>query len=138
MGILDFLKTPDINPGLARFKNESRAVLIDVRKPEEYAAGHVPRSRNIPLDEIAKAESALPDKNLPIYVYCEKGSRSKKACAQLEKMGYTNVRNIGGFETYKGKAERGNAKNNKALNSMKAQAVKSQKQEPWNKNMPKM
>ena len=138
MGIFDYFQKQDINEGLARFKNESRAVLIDVRTPDEYAGGHIPRSRNLPLDQITKAESALPDKNLPLYVYCEKGSRSKKACAQLEKMGYTNVQNIGGFETYKGKAERGNTKSNKALNSMKAQAVKSQKQEPWNKNMPKM
>ena len=138
MGIFDYFQKQDINEGLARFKNESRAVLIDVRTPDEYAGGHIPRSRNLPLDQITKAESALPDKNLPLYVYCEKGSRSKKACAQLEKMGYTNVQNIGGFETYKGKAERGNTKSNKALNSMRAQAVKSQKQEPWNKNMPKM
>ena len=137
MGIFDYFQKQDINEGLARFKNESRAVLIDVRTPDEYAAGHIPRSRNLPLDQITKAESAIPDKNMPVYVYCEKGSRAKKACAALEKTGYTKVVNIGGIETYRGKTERGAAKN-KALNSMKAQAVKSQKAEPWNKGMPKM
>ena len=137
MGIFDFLKKQDINEGLARFKSESRAVLLDVRSADEYAAGHIPRSRNLPLDQIGKAQSAIPDRSMPVYVYCEKGSRAKKACAQLEKEGYTNVHCIGGIETFSGKTEKG-ASRNKALNSMKAEALKSQKAEPWNKNLPKM
>ena len=108
MGLLDKLTNrTDINAALRLFRAEKRAVLLDVRKPSEYATGHIPRSRNIPLDQIAKAESALPDKNMPLYVYCQKGSRAKKACARLEKEGYTNVNCIGGIETFNGKTEKG-------------------------------
>lgn len=138
MGIFDFLgKKADINEGISRFKGESRAVLLDVRSANEFAGGHIPRSRNLPLDEIKKAESAIPDKDMPVYCYCESGSRSKKAAAELEKMGYTHVENIGGIKEYKGKIERSQAKN-KTMASMKAQASKAQKAEPWNRNLPKM
>ena len=78
MGLLDFFgKGPDINEGVAKFKAESRAVLLDVRSANEFAGGHIPRSRNLPVTDIKKAESALPDKDMPIFVYCEAGSRAK-------------------------------------------------------------
>ena len=138
MGLLDFMgKKTDINEGVAKFKAESRAVLLDVRSANEFAGGHIPRSRNLPFDEIKKAESAVPDKNMPVYVYCESGSRSKKAAAKLSEMGYTKVEMIGGLKEFKGKVERSQAKN-KTMTSLKAQAAKAQKNEPWNRNLPKM
>lgn len=138
MGMFDFLgKKADINEGVARFKAESRAVLLDVRSANEFAGGHVPRSRNLPFEEIKKAESAIPDKDMPVFVYCERGSRAKKAAAELAKMGYAKVEAIGGIRDYKGKVERSQAKN-KTLTSLKNQAAKAQKNEPWNRNLPKM
>ena len=138
MGLFDFFgKGPDINEGVAKFKAESRAVLLDVRSANEYAGGHIPRSRNLPVTDIKKAESALPDKDMPIFVYCEAGSRAKKAVAELQKMGYTRVESIGALKEFKGKVERSQAKN-KTMASMKNQAAKAQRSEPWNQNLPKM
>ncbi|MBR0164930.1 MAG: rhodanese-like domain-containing protein [Lachnospiraceae bacterium] len=138
MGLLDrFTNKKDINEYLREFRAEQQAVLIDVREKKEFAAGHIPRSRSIPLAQIEKSESSLPDKNVPLYVYCEKGGRSAKACEKLRKMGYTRVINIGGIEKYTGKREGGGAKN-RTVSNMKAQAIQKQKQEPWNKGMPKV
>ena len=49
MSILDLFRRPDINDGLRRFESTPGAVLLDVRTAEEYAAGHLPGSRNLPL-----------------------------------------------------------------------------------------
>ncbi len=106
MGLMDFFKKKDTNAGVREFMSERRAMLIDVREPAEYKAGHIPRARNIPLDNIDRATSAIQDRDMPLYVYCETGRRSGTAVSKLEKMGYTNVRNIGGIENYTGKKER--------------------------------
>ncbi|MBR0092229.1 MAG: rhodanese-like domain-containing protein [Lachnospiraceae bacterium] len=137
MGLLDkFTNRTDINAALRLFRAEKRAVLLDVRKPSEYATGHIPRSRNLPLDEIDKAESAVPDKEMPVYVYCEKGGRAKKAADKLQKMGYTKVINIGGIDKYTGKQEKTQGKN-KILSSQRDSAMRAQMDQPWNKNISK-
>ena len=137
MGILDrFTNRTDINAGLRLFRAEKRAVLLDVRKPSEFALGHIPRSRNLPLDEIEKAESAIPEKDMPVYVYCEKGGRAKKAADQLRKMGYKSVINIGGIEKYTGKTEKAGGKN-KILSSQRDAAMRAQMDQPWNKKISK-
>jgi len=79
--------------------------LIDVRTPEEYRKGHIPGSRNIPLDRIGEIERAVPDRDAKLFVYCLSGSRSASACAYLVRMGYTNVVNIGGIAHWKGRIE---------------------------------
>ena len=79
----------------------------------------------------------MPDKDMPVYLYCASGSRAKKAAAELAKMGYTKVNYIGALGDYKGKIEKSPAKN-KTMTSLKNQAAKAQKSEPWNKNLPKM
>ena len=55
MGFFDFLKQPDINAGVEQYETVSGAVLLDVRTPEEYAEGHIPGGRNLPLGSIDKA-----------------------------------------------------------------------------------
>ncbi|MBR5970547.1 MAG: rhodanese-like domain-containing protein [Lachnospiraceae bacterium] len=137
MGILDrFINRTDINAALRLFRAEKRAVLLDVRTLSEFAAGHIPRSRNLPLDEIEKAESAVPDKSMPVYVYCQKGGRASKAADKLKKMGYTQVINIGGIEKYTGKQDRVQGKN-KILSSQRDAAMKAQMDQPWNKKISK-
>lgn len=59
MGFFDFLKAPDMNEGLKRFSATPGAVLLDVRTRSEYAGGHIPGSRNIPLQEIQKAHQSF-------------------------------------------------------------------------------
>ncbi len=98
-----FRKKPDFSGGLREYRAQRRAMLVDVREKSEYANGHIEGSRNIPLSQISKTTSAIHDKDMPIYVYCQSGSRSRKAKSELEKLGYTNVKNIGGIDDFKGR-----------------------------------
>ena len=54
MGFFDFLKGPDINQGVKEYSVTDGAVLLDVRTPDEYRQGHIPGSKNIPLQSINK------------------------------------------------------------------------------------
>lgn len=73
-------------------------LLLDVRTPAEYAAGHLPGARSIPLDTLAeRAAAELPDRAAAIVIYCQSGMRSRMACRQLARMGYTGVVNGGGM-----------------------------------------
>ena len=100
---------PDINKGLEEYKKTERAVLIDVREPDEYAQGHVPGSINIPLRQFMTIEETVPDKETPLFVYCLVGGRSKRACTGFIKLGYTNVHNIGAFNAYQGPVDKASA-----------------------------
>lgn len=105
MGAWGFFRGPDINQGAAHCAQDSGAVLLDVRTAQEYAAGHIPASRNIPLDQLDQAGERIPDRDTPLYVYCLSGARSRLAAARLRAMGYTQVRDIGGINGYRGRME---------------------------------
>ena len=98
--------TMDINEGAKLYKETAGAVLLDVRKPDEYSEGHIPGSINIPVQEIEKAKEAVTDLNTPVFVYCLSGVRGRKAAAALIEMGYTNVTCIGGMKAYTGEVEK--------------------------------
>ncbi|MFN6962686.1 MAG: rhodanese-like domain-containing protein [Pyrinomonadaceae bacterium] len=68
---------------------------IDVRTPEEFAAGHADRARNIPLDVLAQNLDKL-EKNEPVYLICQSGSRSKKAAQILVDAGFPQAISIAG------------------------------------------
>ena len=106
MNFFDFFKSTDINQGIQEYESVAGAVLLDVRTPEEYREGHIPGSQNIPLQSLDKTEQVIDNKDTPVFVYCYSGSRSRQAVGFLEKMGYTNVKNLGGFAAYRGKVER--------------------------------
>ena len=106
MGIFSFLRRPGIDEGVEEYRSTQGAVLIDVRTREEYSYGHIPGSKNLPLQQIEKIESVVSDKNTPVFVYCHSGSRSGRAQSILKGMGYTRVTNIGGIASYRGKVER--------------------------------
>ena len=105
MGIFKFMKSADINQGIEEWKNMKGSILIDVRTSEEYREGHIPGSINIPLNEIDTVTEKGFGKELPIFVHCRSGSRSSQAEKRLLQLGYTKVKNIGGFMGYKGKVE---------------------------------
>ena len=106
MGFMPFLKQPDINQGVQDFHNTPGAVLLDVRTPEEYGGGHIPGSRNIPLQNMKQIASMVENKDAPLFVYCYSGARSSRAANLLQRLGYTNVNNIGGIAAYAGSLER--------------------------------
>ena len=106
MGFFDFLKQPDIHQCVEEYNATPGAVLLDVRTPQEYAQGHIPGSKNIPLQTLHDAEAAVKDKGTPLFVYCQSGARSSQAASLLKQMGYTNVTNIGGIAAWRGKVER--------------------------------
>ena len=103
MSIFSLFQKPDLDAGVARCRQTPGAVLLDVRTPEEYAAGHVPGSRNIPLDQIGTAQL---DRSAPLFVCCRSGARSGQACAVLTRRGFEAV-NIGGILNYSGTLEGG-------------------------------
>lgn len=105
MGFLGFWKTSDINQGVEAFHTTPGAVLLDVRTPEEYRQGHIPSSKNIPLQALDEIMETVKNKNRPIFVHCLSGGRSRQAAAKLQQMGYANVKNIGGISSYRGKVE---------------------------------
>ena len=106
MGLFNFLKQPDINQGVKEFRQREGALLLDVRTPQEYREGHIPGSKNVPLQQLDKISSVADNKNIPLFVYCYSGGRSRQAASMLQYMGYSNVQNIGGITAYSGKVER--------------------------------
>ncbi len=73
------------------------AIILDVRSTGEYAGGHIPKSINIPVDQLANNLSKLKDKNKCIICCCASGMRSGSAKRILESNGYTAVHNGGGW-----------------------------------------
>lgn len=106
MGFFNLLKGSDINQGLEEYKNTPGAVLLDVRTPQEYKDGHIPNSKNVPLQSIGNIKTVTDKMDTPVFVYCYSGGRSRQAAGLLQRMGYSNVKNIGGISSYTGKAVR--------------------------------
>lgn len=105
MGFFDRFKAPDLQEGLNRCRAVSGSVLLDVREPDEYADGHIPGSRNLPLSSLDTVEILVPDRNTPLFVYCFSGARSAQAALRLKAKGYRQVENIGGIRGYRGPKE---------------------------------
>ena len=88
-------------------KDEKNYIILDARRPDEFAEGHIPGAINVPNEEIGTAEIAeLPDKSQLILVYCRSGRRSKEASEKLVKLGYTNIVEFGGILDFKGEIEK--------------------------------
>ncbi len=80
---------------------EDDYVILDVRTQAEYDEGHIPGAILIPHDTVTTAaEDALPDKGQLILVYCRSGNRSKQASQTLVDLGYTNVVEFGGINSW--------------------------------------
>ena len=103
MGFFNIFNKPNINEGVKTFRKTPNAILLDVRTEEEYYEAHIDGSINLPLQKIENALNLISDKTKPLFVHCRSGARSAQAVAILKKMGYTNVKDIGGILDYKDK-----------------------------------
>ena len=84
-------------------RKETGYIILDVRRPDEYAEGHIPGAINVPNEEIGNSQIAeLPDKSQLILVYCRSGRRSREAAEKLVRLGYTNIVEFGGILDWKG------------------------------------
>ena len=82
---------------------EDGHIVVDVRRRDEYDAGHIPGAILLPNEDIGTAPpEALPDPEQIILIYCRSGNRSKEAAQKLFDMGYTRVYEFGGINTWSG------------------------------------
>ena len=83
-------------------------VILDVRRQDEYASGHIPGAICIPNETITtEMLPQLPDPEQVILVYCRSGNRSKQASGKLAEAGYKNVYEFGGIIDWTGETETG-------------------------------
>jgi phage shock protein E len=82
---------------IAKRKIAAGALVVDVRTDSEFKTGHLPGALNIPVDEVEARIAEFGDKSKPVVVYCRSGNRSGRAKTMLEKAGYTDVTNGGGY-----------------------------------------
>jgi rhodanese-related sulfurtransferase len=71
-------------------------LLLDVRTPQEFASGHIPGARNIPLQNLAQRLGEVPA-DQPVIIYCRSGNRSQTAARLLAQAGYTQLYDLGGI-----------------------------------------
>ena len=72
-------------------------VVVDVREPEEFKAGHIEGAVNVPIRNLAKSLDQLPkDKAAPIAVVCKSGIRAAYGTMALKMMGYSSVKDVVG------------------------------------------
>ncbi|MBR3377116.1 MAG: rhodanese-like domain-containing protein [Mogibacterium sp.] len=91
------------NKAMKIMEEETGYLIVDVRRPDEFAEGHIEGAINVPNEEIAdEMPEKLPDKDQLLLVYCRTGRRSKEAAEKLAKIGYTNIYEIGGINTWPG------------------------------------
>ena len=84
-------------------KKDDGHIIVDVRRQDEYDAGHIPGAVLIPNETIgSEMPEALPDKDQIILIYCRSGNRSRQAAQKLFDMGYTRIYEFGGISTWDG------------------------------------
>ena len=82
------------------------AVIIDVRTPQEFAAGHVDGAINLPYDQISFVSVGKLDKKADVLVYCRSGGRSAIARDTLHKLGFAKVHDAGGLQSAQAELKR--------------------------------
>jgi rhodanese-related sulfurtransferase len=79
-----------------RLMNREKAVVVDIREPAEYAAGHITGSRNVPLAQIEGAKELPTNKALPVVVVCATGARAGRAVSTLRRLGHAGAVGLAG------------------------------------------
>ena len=93
---------------IALMETETDYIILDVRTQAEYEEKHIPGAVCIPNETIGAEEiPELPDKDQMILVYCRSGNRSKQASEKLVQLGYTNIVEFGGINTWPGETVTG-------------------------------
>ena len=89
--------------GAVQLINRERAVVVDVREPEEFAAGHVTGAKNVPLNQLEeKLAAAVKNKSVPLLLVCATGARAQRAVATAKKLGYEQAQAVsGGLKSWK-------------------------------------
>ena len=77
-------------------------IVLDVREQNEYDSGHIPGAVLLPVGTIDEdtAAAVIPEKDSTVLVYCRSGNRSKTASSALAELGYTNIYEFGGINTW--------------------------------------
>ena len=77
-------------------------IILDVREQNEFDAGHITDAALLPVGSITEASAAavIPEKDSVVLVYCRSGNRSKTASQALVELGYTNIYEFGGINTW--------------------------------------
>ncbi|MCR5733110.1 MAG: rhodanese-like domain-containing protein [Lachnospiraceae bacterium] len=89
------------------FETPGDYIILDVRRADEYAKGHIPGAINVANEDIgAERPAELPDLNRVIFVYCRSGMRAKEASAKLAALGYTDIYEFGGIKNWDGEIEK--------------------------------
>ncbi len=100
-------KEISMSEAVSLMENEEGYIILDVRRADEFAAGHIPGAINVPNESIGNSEiPELPDKSRMILVYCRSGRRSKEASEKLVLLGYTNIVEFGGILDWTGETEK--------------------------------
>lgn len=88
----------EVNPAEATLLiNREDAHVVDVREADEFANGHLPEARNIPLAKLADRVGEIEKyKDKPLIVCCAAGMRSAKGCGELGKLGFTKLYSLAG------------------------------------------
>ena len=82
--------------------DSQEVIILDVREQDEYDSGHIPGAVLLPVGSIDETTAAevIPDEDSTVLVYCRSGSRSKTASSTLAELGYTNIYEFGGINTW--------------------------------------
>lgn len=90
--------TAGVSPaGAVQLMNREKAVVVDVCEANEYAAGHVTGSKNVPLSTLeTKLTGVVKNKAVPVILVCQSGARSARAVMIAKKLGYDNAQSLGG------------------------------------------
>jgi molybdopterin/thiamine biosynthesis adenylyltransferase/rhodanese-related sulfurtransferase len=94
----------EVDPAAVREQVGNGAVIVDVREPEEWSAGHIPGALHVPKSYLeSRIEGAVPDRGRHVVLYCASGNRSAWAARTLiEDLGYEHVESMtGGFTLWK-------------------------------------
>ena len=83
--------------GAVQLINRERAVVVDVREPEAFAAGRITGARNVPLAQLeARLAATVKNKTVPLVLVCESGARAQRAVATARKLGYERAQAMTG------------------------------------------
>jgi len=89
------------------FATSGDYIILDVRRADEFAGGHIPGAINVANEDIGEEQPVeLPDLDRVIFVYCRSGRRSKEASAKLAALGYTSIFEFGGILDWDGEIEK--------------------------------
>ena len=82
--------------------DNQEVIILDVREQDEYDGGHIPGAMLLPVGMINEETAAgvIPGKDATVLVYCRSGNRSKTASSALADLGYTNIYEFGGINTW--------------------------------------